>query len=183
MDNIFDFVGGDDGQWKVTEIKAVVGDSLENVSCIKIIPGSTLKSNDGHWALKGVRSNLRYTEKLEEDKLVAIQAGLGRTEATHAALIPIHKSGDWWKLAQDVRRKIFEIQSHHIRTGLTYLPAIARRLYHCRDFNEPFDFLTWFEYAPNDAGAFEQLVAELRKTPEWKYVDREVDIRLIRTME
>src|SRR2546428_7160638 len=33
----------------------------------------------------------------------------------------------------------------------SYLPAIARRLYHCRDLGEPFDFLTWFEYAPADA--------------------------------
>jgi chlorite dismutase len=128
-------------------------------------------------------SNLRYTEKSEEDKLVSIQAGLGREEAMHAALIPIHKSEDWWKLAQDERRKIFEAQSKHIATGLKYLPAIARRLYHCRDFNEPFDFLTWFEYAPKDSEAFEELVWELRKTEEWKYVDREVDIRLTRTTE
>ena len=63
------------------------------------------------------------------------------------------------------------------------MPAIARRLYHCRDFNEPFDFLTWFEYAPKDSDTFEELVRELRKTQEWKYVDREVDIRLIKTIE
>lgn len=180
MNNIFDFVGGDGGQWKVKEIKAVIGDSLENVPYIKIIPGLTLKSNEGLWTLRGVSSNLRYTEKDEEDKLVAIQAGLGRIEATCAALIPIHKSEGWWKLAQDERRKIFETQSRHINTGLKYLPAIARRLYHCRDYNEPFDFLTWFEYAPIDSDAFEELVGELRKTQEWKYVDREVDVRLTR---
>jgi chlorite dismutase len=183
MDNIFDFVGGDSGEWRVRRINTVIGDSLENVSYIKIVPSSTMKSNEGLWTLKGVRSNLRYTEKDEEDKLVSIQAGLGRIEATHAALIPIHKSKDWWKLAQDDRRKIFEGQSKHIRTGLKYLPAIARRLYHCKDFNEPFDFLTWFEYAPKDSGAFEELVGELRRTEEWKYVDREVDIRLTKTKE
>jgi hypothetical protein len=62
------------------------------------------------------------------------------------------------------------------------LPAIARRLHHCRDLgpDEPFDFLTWFEYAPADAGAFEDLVGTLRDSPEWRYVDREVDIRLAR---
>ena len=183
MDNIFDFVGGDSGDWRVKRINAAIGDSLENVPYIKIIPGSTMKSNEGLWTLKGVRSNLRYTEKDEDDKLVSIQEGLGRTEATHAALIPIHKSQDWWKLAQDDRRKIFEEQSKHIRTGLKYLPAIARRLYHCKDFNEPFDFLTWFEYAPKDSGAFEELVGELRRTREWEYVDREVDIRLTKTIQ
>ncbi len=45
---------------------------------------------------------------------------------------------------------------------------------------EPFDFLTCFEYAPQDAGAFDELVGRLRATEEWAYVDREVDIRLTR---
>ncbi|MFN8889797.1 MAG: chlorite dismutase, partial [Cyclobacteriaceae bacterium] len=58
--------------------------------------------------------------------------------------------------------------------------AIARKLYHCRDIGEPFDFLTWFEYAPEHATAFEDLVGKLRETEEWKYVDREIDIRLTR---
>lgn len=64
--------------------------------------------------------------------------------------------------------------------GLRYLPAIARRLHHSRDLGEPFDFLTWFEYAPADADGFGELVAELRVTEEWRYVEREVDIRLRR---
>jgi len=57
---------------------------------------------------------------------------------------------------------------------------VARRLYHSHDLGEPFDFLTWFEYAPEDARAFEDLVARLRQTEEWSYVEREVDIRLSR---
>ena len=108
MDNIFDFVGGDSGDWRVKRINAAIGDSLEDVPHLKIVPSSTMKLNEGLWTLKGVRSNLRYTEKDEDDKLVSIQEGLGRTEATCAALIPIHKSQGWWKLAQDDRRKIFE---------------------------------------------------------------------------
>ena len=107
---------------------------------------------------------------------------MGRPEATRAALIPIRKSAAWWDLPQDERRRIFEESSHHTRTGLRYLPAIARRLHHCRDLsvNEPFDFLTWFDYAPESASAFEDLVAELRATEEWKFVERETDIRLAR---
>src|SRR5437588_10839889 len=42
--------------------------------------------------------------------------------------------------------------------GLRYVPEIARRLYHCHDLGEPFDFLTWFEYAPTDGEVFEELV-------------------------
>jgi hypothetical protein len=53
-------------------------------------------------------------------------------------------------------------------------------LHHARDLGEPFDFLTWFEYAPEHANAFEELVAELRASEEWRYVEREVDIRLVR---
>jgi hypothetical protein len=113
---------------------------------------------------------------------VAKQPGLGRPEATCAALIPIRKDPSWWGFSQDERRKIFEEQSRHIHVGLQYLPAVARRFHHCRDLgeNEPFDFLTWFEYSPADEAAFNRLVAEFRASVEWKYVDREIDIRLLR---
>ena len=45
---------------------------------------------------------------------------------------------------------------------------------------ELFDFLTLFDYAKADAGAFDDLVAALRETEEWRFVEREVDIRLVR---
>ena len=109
-----------------------------------------------------------------------MQEGLGRPRASRAALIPIRKSEAWWGLAQDQRRAIFEETSRHITIGLDYLPAIARRLYHCRELGEPFDFLTWFEYAPEDSMAFETLVRRLRDTEEWRFVEREVDLRLNR---
>lgn len=101
VDKIFNFVGGGNGQWKVQGITRVIGDSLGNVPFVRIMPSESIKSNEELWTLKGARSNLRYTEKDEEDKLVTVQAGLGRPEATCAALIPIRKSGDWWALAQD----------------------------------------------------------------------------------
>jgi hypothetical protein len=43
-----------------------------------------------------------------------------------------------------------------------------------------FDFLAWFEFAPADREAFEALLGELRRTEEWQYVEREVDVRLLR---
>jgi len=132
------------------------------------------------WVLRGVTSNTRYTQRQELDTLATRQEALGRPHATRAALIPIRKTDAWWALAQDERRAIFEDRSRHIGVGLEYLPAVARRLHHCRDLGEPFDFLTWFEYAPEDAGAFEELVRRLRQTEEWRYVDREIDIRLTR---
>ncbi len=134
------------------------------------------------WLLRGVTCNVRYVDRDEKTQLEAKQAALGRPEATHAALIPIRKNAKWWGLTQDERRAIFEQRSHHTAIGLKYLPAIARRLHHYRDLEggEPFDFLTLFDYAMEDSAAFEDLVAALRATEEWKYVDREIDIRLIR---
>lgn len=134
------------------------------------------------WLVRGITSNERYVVREEKAALVSRQEGLGREASTRAALIPIRKSVAWWALPQDERREIFEARSRHIAIGLKYLPAVARRLHHCRDLgpDEPFDFLTWFEYASSDSAAFEELVQALRASPEWEYVEREFDIRLTR---
>jgi hypothetical protein len=180
---VFDFIGGPSGAWRVTQLTTLAGESLAAVSHVQPRPGSLAESmeiGEGGWGLRGVISNLRYAEQREKAALVALQDPLGRAGATCAALIPLRKSAAWWALAQDERRAIFETTSHHTQTGMKYLPAIARQLYHCRDVGGPFDFLTWFEYAPADAAAFEDLVGALRQTEEWTYVDREVDVRLTR---
>ncbi len=175
------FVGGRKGLWKVTGMETIRGPRLEKVQRLEVIDGLRAKVPSGaKWLLRGVTSSERYTTRREHQKLTTRQPKLGRSEATHAALIPITKSASWWNLSQDERRRIFETRSGHIRTGLKYVPTIARRLYHSRDIGEPFDFLTWFEFAPSGESAFNDLVTELRKTEEWNYVEREVDIRLSR---
>lgn len=179
-DHIFDFIGGDSGSWEVTMMNTIKGLPLKEVSHIKRVPGNLLKSEEGTWALKGLVSNLRYTEKEEKEKLIAVQEDIGRPSATNIALIPMRKSESWWTLAQDERRKIFENKSQHTQTGLKYLPEIARKLYHCRDIAEPFDFITFFEFKPKHTNYFNELLAYLRSTEEWTYVDREIDIRMIR---
>ncbi len=174
------FAGGQTGAWQVLGVEPVTGPSLPPVSRLAVLDGAPVGGLEAAWALRGVTSNTRYTLRDEQEALAARQAGLGRPEATRAALIPISKSDAWWALAQDERRELFEETSHHIAIGLDYLPMVARRLYHGRDLGESFDFLTWFEYAPQEAPAFEELVSRLRATPEWNYVEREVDIRLAR---
>ncbi|HKP95426.1 MAG TPA: chlorite dismutase family protein [Fibrobacteria bacterium] len=180
MERLFNFIGGDSGDWFITGVKPVIGESLPGAERLAIVGGETRIPAGGLWSLRGVVSNERYVTHAEREELRATQAGLGRQQASRAALIPIRKSAAWWALAQDERRAIVEDQSRHIRTGMKYLPAVARRLHHSRDLGEPFDFLTWFEYAPGDEAAFEELVGLLRLTEEWKFVDREVDIRLAR---
>ena len=179
----FTFVAGDAGPWRIDSLCSVVGEPLPAAARLSVMAGPTVHAPAGaEWLLQGSTSNERYVEHSEKAALGSRQQGLGRTASTRAALIPIRKNEAWWALAQDERRAIFEAQSHHIAIGLKYLPAIARRLHHCRDMatEAPFDFLTWFEYAPCDAAAFEDLVQALRASPEWRYVDREVDIRLAR---
>ncbi len=180
---LYTFVGGNSGDWSVVQCREVTGDSLPLARRLNIVQGHASALPDGAvWQLRGVASNERYVTRPEKELLLAQQASLDRAEAGRAALIPIRKNAAWWALTQDERRAIFEDRSNHVKTGLKYLPNVARRLHHCRDLAEaePFDFITLFDYSEADASAFEDLVAELRATEEWKFVDREVDIRLVR---
>lgn len=187
---IVTFVGGKEGAWRVTGITPIAGSGLGPVDRIQAIDsdGPALRSGSpasgGTWRLRGLASNHRYATRAELTALDAVQPVLGRPEATCASLIPIRKSDAWWRLAQDERRAVFGMASPagtgHNDIGLDYLPGVARRLLHCRDLGEAFDFLTWFEFAPDQTAAFTALLARLRATPEWSYVEREVEIRLER---
>jgi chlorite dismutase len=175
------FIAGASGAWRIDRVDKVVGEGLLAAERLEVLQGSEIPGQtDAGWVLRGVTSNTRYTNRSETDALVARQEELFRPQATRAALILIRKTEAWWALAQDERRAIFEEQSRHIGIGLEYLPAVARRLYHSRELGEPFDFLTWFEYAPEHSASFEELVRRLRGSEEWRYIEREVDIRLTR---
>jgi chlorite dismutase len=174
------FAGGDEGTWRVRSVSALAGAPLPMIERMAVLEGAWAALPGATWTLLGVVSNERYAGRREHQELAARSPSLGRPEATRAALIPIRKSEAWWALPQDQRRAIFEERSRHIATGLKYLPAVARRLHHSRDLGQPFDFLTWFEFAPADEAGFDELVGMLRATEEWGFVDREVDIRVER---
>ncbi|MEA2918587.1 MAG: hypothetical protein QOJ15_10668 [Bradyrhizobium sp.] len=178
------FRGGQTGAWQVTALSPVKGEALARVRSLSIVHSQAialpLLPSPTSWRLAGVASHLRYVERTEKAQLAEVPAELGRHAASRAALIPIKKSSAWWELTQTERRGIFEEKSHHIAGSVKYLPMIARQLYHCRDLGEPFDFLTWFEYAPEHAELFEDLVGMLRATEEWSFVEREVDVRVRR---
>ncbi len=176
------FVGGQSGRWSVDRVVGVKGPSLQPVARVAILEGSNdvAITREASWVLRGVTGHDLYATSRERKALTALSAPLGRGSSTAAALIPIRKSAAWWVLPQDERRAIFEERSRHIAGSLPYLPRIARRLHHARDLGEPFDFLTWFEFAAGDAAAFDELCGMLRATEEWSYVEREVEIRLTR---
>lgn len=148
------FVGGASGPWHVLRVQPVIGPGLPSVA------------------------RLRYTTAAEAEALRASAPDLGRPEADRAALIPLSKSAEWWRMAQDERRAVIEDKSQHIALGLKHVAAVARRLHHGREIGAEFDFLAWFEYPAAAAEDFESLVAQLRASAEWDWVEREVDIRL-----
>lgn len=198
MHPTYAFVGAETGAWRVTAMSALAGGPLAAVNAVDLTllagaggeaeadakPGAVdppmAPKPTPAWVLTGTTSNVRYATRSEVTILRAKQDPLGRPEARSAALIPIKKSAAWWDLAQDERRAIFEETSHHTAIGLDYLPAIARKLFHSRELGQPFDFLTWFEFAPAHTKDFDHLVQRLRETREWTYVEREIDIRLER---
>lgn len=177
------FAGGRQGLWELLSQRVLCGQGLPTAPRLAMVegrPGAEEPSRGVIWQLRGVRSYPRYTTHEEQQLLQKTQECLGRPLATLAALIPISKSDAWWKLAADRRRAIMEAQSRHISVGAKYLPGVARQLYHCRELGGPFDFITWFEFSPEHEAGFNELLDFLRRSEEWNYVEREVEIRLKR---
>jgi chlorite dismutase len=181
MNNRFSFIGGKQGTWRVVDVRGILGTSLEIVEKVNVVNDAVAELPlDSSWVLQSFTSNIRYAVRHEINILRAVQPVLNRPEALCGVLIPIKKSVQWWEMPQDERRAIFEEESHHTAIGLEYLPGVARQLLHCRDIGEPFDFLTWFEFAPEHTRAFDELLLRMRASKEWEYVEREVEVRLER---
>jgi chlorite dismutase len=178
MQHFFQFIGGEQGAWRVQTQTTLKGASLAAVPRVAMLQGRGAAAPGATWQLEGFTSNLRYTTAAELQQLRSVQEGLQRPQATWAALIPIKKSAAWWAMAQDERRAIFEETSHHTQIGMAALPQIARQLHHARDLGGEFDFITWFEFVPEHQAIFDELLQKLRATEEWQYVERELDIRL-----
>ena len=98
-----------------------------------------------------------------------------------AVVIPIRKTEAWWALPEPERRSHFGDGAGHTHVGLPFIGRIHRRLYHSRGMELPYDFVTYFEFAPEDADHFRELLAGLRdpdRNPEWRYVEWECEIWL-----
>src|SRR5437870_3116810 len=102
---LFTFVGGGIGLWRIVRTDTLVGEPLVEAERLDVVSGSDASSDPkARWILRGITSNDRYVVREEKNQLVAKQQGLGRPEATCAALIPIRKNPAWWSLTQDDRR-------------------------------------------------------------------------------
>jgi len=166
---------------RVVSQETLSGQPIARANAVEMIAGIAVDMPaDAAWAFHGVTSNDRYTTRAEKAELVGKQAPVGRPEATLAALILLRKRAEWWALAQDERRAVLEEDSHHIAIGMRYLPAVSRRLLHCRDLGDeaPFDFIGFLDFAPESEADFNEMLVQLRATKEWSFMEREIDIRL-----
>ncbi len=179
---LWHFVGGTNGAFSVTRQFVVCGEPIPQASRLSVSNSEPTPEEISAFHLFGIVSNERYVTSKEKQELKAQQESIGRADAPLSALIPIRKSQAWWDLSQSERRAIFEERSSHIALGMRALPHVARRLHHCRDLgsDQPFDFLTWFDFKEVDSGIFDDLLGALRASEEWKYVDRETEIRVQR---
>ena len=143
---------------------------------------------------QGSTQHLQYTDGQQQAELARVSnTGKSFAAGAVALLIPITKSESWWALPLAARAAHYRTGEGlsspvadggrvegHTAIGARFADRIFRRLYHARYLpGASWDFLTYFEMHAEDAPAFRQLLAELRDpavNPEWRYVDREVEI-------
>ena len=181
-ESVYTYVGGTTGAWEVTDQFARRGARLVPITRLDVHGDHLNRSPLGTaWILSGLVRNTRYVTREEFAVPEKRIRACAPPAPTCAALIPIRRSPDWWQLGREARHEILEAQSQQTPSGLRYLSAIIRRWQHRLDLSEQFDCVTWFEYEPRDSAAFDDLLAEWRTSEEWKFVDRECDIRLVRS--
>ncbi len=176
----YSFIAGDRGSWEVVSMDRIVGAALEEAPFLDVRNEYVMKVPvDFRWLLRGVSSS-RNTPQLQNQELMTPWTHFGRDEICCAAFMPVKWTRDWWDLTEDERRSICgcgcDSKSVEIPTRIE-----ARRFHHSRELGEPFDFLMWFEYARADTALVDELVAAIRESEEWKYVEREADVRLLRS--
>ncbi len=180
-ESFYTYVGGTSGPWEVTQLLVRRGDPLSHVSHVGIINGRLNRTPAGTaWILSGVVRNTRHVTREEFVPPGACRIAGNSPVSTCAALIPIRRSPEWWQLGRESRRDLLNPPSRRPPRGLRYLSTMIRKWQHRRDLSEQFDCLAWFEYEPRDSAAFDDLLADWRASEEWKFVDRECDIRLVR---
>ena len=69
MSRLFSFIGGNDGPWRITSSRAIVGDALPAASRLRVAAGDEA-ANGAAWALRGLTSNERYVTRPEKTGLV-----------------------------------------------------------------------------------------------------------------
>jgi len=128
---------------------------------------------------QGGTQDLRYTSPAQKASLAHAHGEF--SGGATAVIIPIRKSEEWWALPEERRRAHFRDGAGHTHTGAPYVDRVYRKLFHSRGMGLPYDFVTYFEFAREDADYFRELLAGLRdpqRNPEWRYVEWECEFWL-----
>ena len=138
-------------------------------------------------SIDGAERNPRYTsaDLYEFAYKRALQRKSGRI-ARNAIILPISKSGEWWKKSSLERHTYFYPHVDagtgcpvygHAQTAEEGIATLYRRLYHNADGYErtgEFDFITYFECEDEHMTTFDRVHQRLRditRNPEWLYVE------------
>jgi hypothetical protein len=178
---LLNYIGGSTGSWHVNSVTTHAGAPLKTATHVEIVKGRACRPPmASSWVLRGVVRNTRFVTREELPSLDPQFLKPGPVHSSCAALIPIRKSAAWWNLEHDERQEIVDARSRQLGRGMRFLPAIARRFLYGRDLGEPFDMVTWFEYSSRDQSIFDDLAGALRSSIEWQYIERDVEIRLVK---
>jgi hypothetical protein len=140
----------------------------------------------GLFCIEGVERPPRYTNhELHEFAFRPAAVRRSGRVSSHALLLPIRKTAEWWNMSA-LERGVFFYPHVDIRSGCAVrghvlsaaegIPALFRRLYHNPDGYQregEYDFLAYFECAPQDLQSFARVHRALQDTaqnPEWRYV-------------
>jgi len=138
-------------------------------------------------AINGAERAPRYTSAELYDFAYrrALQRKSGRV-ARNAIVLPISKSGEWWKKPSLERHTYFYPHVDagtgcpvhgHAQTAQSGIATLYRRLYHNPDGYErtgEFDFITYFECEDEHMSTFDrvhQALRDITRNPEWLYVE------------
>ena len=151
--------GGASGAWQVDRIDPVRGPSLDRVARVAVFDGAAAiaagSTADAAWILRGTTGHVRYLEQHEN------RAGVDPAR-------PRSPGGDARRADPDPQgRRVVGARAGRAagasrgsaratsRSACATCPRLRGACYHSRELGEPFDFLTWFEFAPEHASAFE----------------------------
>lgn len=178
-DTHFHFMGGMSGAWRVTSIVTHSGQSLPNATHVEIANGDFGRTPAGTaWVFHGVARNTRFVTREEPRRSTSDLTPVPHFGESCAALILVRRSPDWWRLTQGDRNEVLELPSGRLRQRINILPSLLRLMPRRNAMPETFDSVTWFEYMPQDAAIFDDLAGTMRTSEEWKFVDREIVIKL-----
>ena len=180
-EKVFHYIGGTTGPWTITNVDTAIGSPLKPASKVTVSVGE-LKTQPIHssWILRGFANSTRFITRDEVAARVPNSDSRDDSESLCAALILIRRSKEWWNLENDERAEIQNERENRIRPRMPFFTMVAKRLHLHRDKNEAFDFLAWIECYSDDVAVLDEIASTIRGSHEPNYVDRQIDIRLVR---